>query len=167
MQQRQPQRRSSGRTRRSPKRKGTWWIASFPIANIVAGQTMGFDVLGNANLRLYADTTIERTHMQMLLRPTGVAANCMGAFGMMTMDKDAINANAIPDPLDDDAPWMHWNYFDARHEAGAPEHTKLIDIRAKRKILGERVGLIVSFQLDAASATSLNISLGLRVYLLH
>jgi len=104
--------------------------------------------------------------MFLTLRPAVINSAAPGAFGLITLDKDALAAPTLPDPLDDDAPWMHWEHFNAELETNSPAMSRLIDVKIKRKLLGERQGLAFVIQLLGGAAT-VEVSLGVRVLLGH
>jgi len=162
--------RSRSSFRRGPRRKTSWFSAVFPPQTVAIGQNAGFDVLGLANIRLYADTTITRVVGSVSIRPNAINLRCDGALGLITMEKDAITAGSFPEPLDDDTNWMHWRHFNAQSadlNFGSNANPFDIDVKVGRKLPGERFGLVMCIQLDAAAAASALIDMGLRVLLKH
>jgi len=122
-------------------------------------------MLASAENERYADATVVRVIGNLNIRPIGLGTRSDGAFGLATMDKDALVGLTAPDPLDDDAGWMWWQHFNAEQGIDVGALNITLDVRSKRKLRGDNTGLALLVEMNPGAVGSVEFTFGFRVLL--
>ena len=143
------------RRRGGGRRRGVEWFDRTVNSTLTASNQVGIDLstdLSNVNRK---GATVVRMLLDITLQPVTIDVNLRSYMGIYMAELDAFNASNFPEvAVDDEQPgWMYRMMRNVRtHDVDqlpANSHIE-VDVRAKRRFVGEDTLLTLVLERDAA-----------------